>query len=461
MKTYSTTLLFLIMFTSTLFSQVTIGSGALSYARQSALSNNKSGYLNENRQTFFPNEKSIITEDFFNYHKHQITIPSNEDVALTIDYDRTIFGKESNEILLQLGIATQPAFLRTKDKKQVNISLVIDVSGSMDGMKLNLVKKALRKFVSSLSESDKLSIITFSTDAKVVFPSQEIAENKVKINQIIDNLEADGMTNLNAGMMLGYNEVSKNHHNLINSRVILMTDGETNTGVTNLSDIIENSLKYNKEGIEISTIGIGTSLDFDLLRELADKGKGSNYYIGEHDEDIYKVFEQELDGILYRVGDNQKVEIDLPSSWEIVQNYGYETKSKQIKKNCIVFNLENLSASSTRIILLRVKMGKGSLENDLIKTVLTFRSQGKPKSIKKELAYSTEHKSNDELKKNYHIALMAQSIKEACKANEQGQSYKTQSIIEDTIKMMKESSFYNDEDFQRVYKILLEYSPRK
>lgn len=461
MKTYSTTLLFLIMFTSTLFSQVTIGSGALSYARQSALSNNKSGYLNENRQTFFPNEKSIITEDFFNYHKHQITIPSNEDVALTIDYDRTIFGKESNEILLQIGIATQPAFLRTKDKKQVNISLVIDISGSMYGMKLNLLKKALRKFVSSLSESDKLSIITFSTDAKVVFPSQEIAENKVKINQIIDDLEADGMTNLNAGMMLGYNEVSKNHHNLINSRVILMTDGETNTGVTNLNDIIENSLKYNKEGIEISTIGIGTSLDFDLLRELADKGKGSNYYIGEHDEDIYKVFEQELDGILYRVGDNQKVEIDLPSSCEIVQNYGYETKSKQIKKNCIVLNLENLSASSTRIILLRVKMGKGSLENDVIKTVLTFRSQGKPKTIKKELAYSTEHKSNDGLKKNYHIALMAQSIKEACKANEQGQSYKTQSIIEDTIKMMKESSFYNDEDFQRVYKILLEYSTRK
>ena len=454
MKFYFITLLFF-LFSMATMSQVTIGSGSMPHARSMVLNIKPES---SSHRINLPNSKSIIPEDFFNYHKHDITIPSTQDVALSIDYDNVIFDKESGDILVQVGIATQPAYLRESKRNNVNISLVVDVSGSMGGMKIELVKKSLRKFVSALQNEDKLSIVVFSSDAKLLLPVGEVGENKTKINKIIDTMTPDGMTNLNAGMLMGYEEALKAHSSLTNSRVILMTDGETNMGEKNLDKIIENSLRYNKEGIEISTIGIGRSLDFDLLRELADAGKGSNYYIGEHDEDIYKIFDQELDGILYKIGSNQKVEIELPKGWNIEQCYGYETKST-LKDNKIELDLENLGASSTRIILLRVHTDKrNETSNELaVNAKLSYTRLGKNVVLEKNEPLRAEHSYSKELKKNYEIAFMAESLKEVCKSNELGRSYRAESAVDDAVKWMSESSNYEDGDFQRVFQIIKQY----
>jgi hypothetical protein len=65
--------------------------------------------------------------------------------------------------------------------------------------------------------------------------------------------------------------------------------------------IIKNSLVFNEKGIDISTIGVGKSLDFDLLKKLAEAGRGSNHFIGENEEDIQKVFIDELQSLVYQL----------------------------------------------------------------------------------------------------------------------------------------------------------------
>jgi len=78
--------------------------------------------------------QDVYVEDFINYHKHQITIPETEDVAITIDYDTSILNSK-DEFILQVGLATQEIKYRKK-RNTVNVNMVLDRSGSMSGSKI-------------------------------------------------------------------------------------------------------------------------------------------------------------------------------------------------------------------------------------------------------------------------------------------------------------------------------------
>jgi len=404
-----------------------------------------------------PRPETFIIEDFMNYHLHNITIPQNQDVALSIDYDNSLLGQK-DEFILQVGIATQPANLRNDKQNKVNVSIVIDVSGSMSGQKIESAREALRRFVSSLNNGDYLSIVVFEGEARVALPTTCLTDNRDRIYSIIRKIEAGGSTNLNAGMILGYKEASLFHSDKVNSRVILLTDGETNVGETKLERIADNSLTYNRKGIDISTIGVGQSLNFDLLRQLADRGRGLNHFIGEDSEDMYKVFNEELDALMYGVGKSPNLSVNLPRGWEILKCYGYKPQSES--SNSISINLNNLGASSTQIVMLKVKSNRRS--EGSISASLGYYNKDKYQSVEKSVRYDSERiKTNNEVEKNFDIAFMAQNLKDAALASNQGNSYKTQSILNNTISWMKDSPYFHDTDFKRVYDIVALYAPQK
>ena len=151
-------LLLVLVFISNLKAQYAVSSGSVSHTVSNGFySTNERGFLNEN---------TIIVEDFMNYHKHQIKIPKKNEVAVSIDFDNKIL--DSNDtFLLQIGIATQNVANREKSNK-VNVSLVIDNSGSMDGGALDKVKTALKAFVKGLKQDDIISIIKFDGNAHIV-----------------------------------------------------------------------------------------------------------------------------------------------------------------------------------------------------------------------------------------------------------------------------------------------------
>lgn len=447
------------LFSVSSFAQYGVSAGSLSYTRSSSNQNLRSEMKNNTRNIIsMPKPSAFIVEDFINYHKHKITIPRNEDIALSIDYDNTLSGN-CNEFILQIGVATQPANLRDNNKNKVNVSLVLDVSGSMTGSKIASAKEAMLRFAQSLNDDSYLAITLFDDKAWVVLPSTKLTKDRNKIYSTIKNIEANGYTNLNAGMMLGYKEAMKHHSAEVNSRVILLTDGETNTGECNHNKIVQNSSTCNQNGINISTIGVGQSLDFDLLRQLAEIGRGSNYFIGENPEDMEKVFQQELDALLYNVGKNTNLTIELPRGWSIVKTYGYQPQSEG--RNMATFNLPNLNASSTQIILMKVKRPNYGM-NNTITASLKYTQQEKQIVVAEETEYSSEKNyTSVEIFKNTEIAFMAQNLKDAAQAYSQGNSFKTKSILEDTAEWMKNSKNNTDEDFIRVYDILKSYIPPK
>lgn len=451
------------IFTISTAAQIGVSSGSLSYARDAASNNNSynnSGnrYSNKYENTVrMPKPETFIVEDFMNYHLHNITIPQEQDVALSIDYNNSLLSK-SDEFIVQVGVATQPANLRNDRQNKVNASIVVDISGSMSGQKIESAREALRRFVNSLNNGDYLSIVLFDNEARVALPATCLTNDRDRIYSIIRKIEAGGSTNLNAGMMLGYKQAILNHSDRVNSRIILLTDGETNTGETRLEQIANNSLTYNKKGIDISTIGVGQSLNFDLLRQLADKGRGSNYFIGEDSEDMYKVFDDELDALMYGIGKNPNLTINLPKGWEILKCYGYNPVSESA--NSISINLNNLGVSSTRIVLLKVKANNRN--EGSISARLSYNNKGKHETSEKAMKYNCNNPvTNSEVEKHYDIAFMAQNLKDAAKANNQGNYSKTETILNNTITWMKDSPCFNDGDFRRVYDIVALYAPQK
>ena len=424
-----------------------VSSGSVAMMRNNGMdSRNENGFLNE---------RMVIVEDFMNFHKHKITIPTSSNVALSIDYNNEIL-KNQNEFILQIGVATKTMNRNEKENGTVNVTLVIDRSGSMSGGKIENVKLAMKKYIAGLGENDYLSIVSFDSESRVDLAATTIGRRKEEFYRLIDNIYPGGSTNINAGMVSGYNEAMKFAGEKINSRVVLLTDGMTNCGETNLENIINNSKQFNDKGIDISTIGVGQQLDFSLLRSLSEAGHGSNHFIGENEEDIQKVFVDELESLLYQIGKNPKMTIELPKNFKIKEFYGYQPQI--IGENKITIDFENLNANATQIFIMKVE--KINSNSDEISVNLKYSKNNKSIILDKKIDYnSTTFSTNSEIKKNYQIAFMANNLKNAASEYTKKNIGNCSDIISKTINYADLNSDLNDIDIKRLYLILKKYNP--
>ncbi|SMP29883.1 vWA domain-containing protein [Chryseobacterium profundimaris] len=428
--------------------QFGVSSGSVSHTVSNGLSSvNERGFLNEN---------TIIIEDFMNYHKHQIKIPKKNEVALSIDYDNTILNSDDT-FLLQIGLATQNVSNRQHSNK-VNVSLVIDNSGSMGGGKLEKVKTALKVFVKGLKPEDIISIVKFDDTANLVLTSSKIKDVSGNLDSIIESIYPAGSTNIHSGMMMGYSEAQKHNTKDYNSKVILLTDGMTNSGITDPETILKQSKEFNDKGIDISTIGVGQQLDFDLLRKVSTYGRGSNYFIGDAEKDIQKTFKDELESLLYNIGKKPKLTINLPEGMRIHKFYGYQPN--YISNHQIEVELENLDCGQTQIFMMEVE--KNDLESSSISASLVYEKNDKIKNISSKKEYDAmTGTTQQELKKNFQIAKMATELKKAAKDFSQTNIGNTKRSMQNIINYYQSFCDKKDEDLRRIYDIALKYSPRQ
>jgi len=441
MKNMKTSLIvFTVLVVGFAWGQHGVSSGSYTMFQANGLNSyNESGRLNE---------RMIIVEDFVNYHKHNLKIPENSNPVLSIDFDNTLL---NDRFILQVGLATPYKDKLEKTDKQVNVSLVIDNSGSMSGGKMEFVKNALIAFIKELEDGTNLSIIVFNSVAEIRQKNLTLTNDRSAIHQVIHHIYPSGSTNINSGMLLGYEEIMKAHKPGMNSRLILLTDGMTNTGEVNHEIILANSKKFNDEGIEISTIGVGQSIDFDLLRSLAENGRGSNHFIGDSEKDIQKVFINEVESLLYNLGKETKVTIELPAGFKIAKLYGYKPVFESDSK--VIVNLENLNAGTTQVILMEVESDKSS--NLKISASLQYKVDGKTIHLNESFKYNSNRKKStqEEISKNYAIAIMADALKEYAGDFVKG-SNPTKTKIEASMKFTENHADLKDEDAKRMYDLL-------
>ncbi|MBF2076412.1 MAG: VWA domain-containing protein [Synechococcales cyanobacterium C42_A2020_086] len=164
----------------------------------------------------------------------------------------------------------------------LNLCLILDHSGSMNGRPLDTVKQAAYRIVDSLSPGDRLSIVVFDHRAKVLVPNQVI-ENPAAIKVEINQLRASGGTAIDEGMRLGIEELAKAKKDTI-SQAFLLTDGENEHGSNDrCMKLAELAATYN---LTLNTLGFGDHWNQDVLEQIADAAGGTLSYIQKPEEAV-------------------------------------------------------------------------------------------------------------------------------------------------------------------------------
>ena len=236
------------------------------------------------------------------------------------------YGKELVALQMGMNSGLSPEQI---EAGQFNLSVVVDRSGSMSGGNIEAVKEGLLLMVDTLDSNDILSIVVYQDYGEVLLPATPVTD-KAAIKELISSIHSAGSTNLYEGMVLGYTEVIKNIDSDRINRIMLLSDGMTNSGVTNLDQILAKSKEYNEQGIGITTIGVGTGFNFDLMHLLSTQGNGNFYFIDTAAK-LVEVFQEDIKYLLTPVAFDLHVSFTLTDGFEVAEVFGFDYKMKDGK----------------------------------------------------------------------------------------------------------------------------------
>ncbi|OYD87813.1 hypothetical protein CDG77_27330 [Nostoc sp. 'Peltigera membranacea cyanobiont' 213] len=194
-------------------------------------------------------------------------------------------------------------------RRNLNLSLVIDRSGSMAGAPLHHALKAAESVVDRLEPDDILSVVVYDDEIDSVVPPQAVT-NKATLKNSIRKVRAGGITNLSGGWLKGCEHVKTRLDPQKINRVLLLTDGHANMGIQDPKVLTATSAQKAEEGITTTTLGFAQGFNEDLLIGMARAATGNFYFIQSIDE-ATEVFSIELDSLRAVVGQNLKVTLEL------------------------------------------------------------------------------------------------------------------------------------------------------
>ncbi len=185
---------------------------------------------------------------------------------------------------------------QSDNRKPLNVAIAIDRSGSMSGPPLTEAKKCAIAMIERMSPDDRVAIITYDNDAEVVVPSSLVTD-RCAIQDRIRDITEGGATALHDGWLLAAEQVAKHQINKGLNRILLLSDGNANIGLTDTATIVDQCAKMAEAGITTSTYGLGHHFNEELMVAMAKAGLGQSYY-GESAVDLSDSFGEEFDLML-------------------------------------------------------------------------------------------------------------------------------------------------------------------
>ncbi|MEW6522708.1 MAG: VWA domain-containing protein [Bacillota bacterium] len=213
--------------------------------------------------------------------------------GLALSNDHILAGVPTNlYVLLEL---TAPR-VGDLSRLPLNLAAVLDRSGSMEGNPLSQVKRAAEFLVDHLDVQDCLAVVTYDDQVRVEHPAGPVVNREV-VRSAVRRIQAGGMTNLSGGLLTGVAQARIHAGPGRINRVLLLTDGQANVGLTSVSSLAGLARDLAQGGISLSTMGVGSWYNEDLLLAMAEAGKGNYYYI-DSAEKLPGIFADELQGLL-------------------------------------------------------------------------------------------------------------------------------------------------------------------
>lgn len=284
---------------------------------------------------------------------------------------------ESSHARLALGGADFFLCLRVKaavspeeKRPPLDLALVFDRSGSMnEDAKIGYVRKAARLVVDNLTRQDHVAFVAFNQDVQVLVPLHPVV-NREYLHHRIDELQAEGWTNLSGGLLEGCAQLDKRLKEPGRHHVILLTDGLANRGVTDANGLVGLVQRCSKRGITVTTVGVGIEYDEKVLARMAQAGGGRFVHVAKP-EQIPKALEQELGALLAVVAQNVKLKIELPPAVTVHRVFGRDDPRKP---GVVELALGDLTSGEERVVVLKCRAESNGMPTEpvALPAVLTY-----------------------------------------------------------------------------------------
>ncbi|MCK5809723.1 MAG: VWA domain-containing protein [Cocleimonas sp.] len=324
------------------------------------------------------------------------------------------------------------------DRTPANIAIVLDKSGSMGGNKIIHAKQAARMAVGLLNKEDIVSIVSYDNTVNVLVPATKVTD-KASIYAAIERMEANGGTALFAGVSKGAAEVRKFLSKDRINRVILLSDGQANVGPSSPTELGSLGASLSKDGMTVTTIGLGTGYNEDLMASLAGYSDGNHAFV-KNAEDLAQVFQYEFGDVLSVVAQDVEVMIQCKEGIKPLRVLGREAS---ILGQTIKTTMSQLYSEQEKYVMIEVEVpaGKADEQKALADVQISYHNmQSKQKNqltSTLQLAYSNsaheiKRALNKSVVKSATKQIANETSKKALSLRDQGQGEAARLLLQES-----------------------------
>lgn len=276
-----------------------------------------------------PPTDAVRIEELINYFNYDFSQAKRLANAPFLVSTETVAApwRTANRIIKVAIKADDPTVTKQSALPPANLVFLVDVSGSMsDNDKLPLVKSSLKMLTKQLRSQDTISIVTYAGRTQVTLPATKGSDTD-KILAAIDSLDASGSTNGEAAIKLAYQQAKIHYKKGGINRILMMTDGDFNVGVSDVDEMLDIIRRERDSGVSLSTFGFGEgNLNDHMMEQVADNGNGNYSYIDSLSE-AKKALVDEMSATFNTVAKDVKVQVEFNpqtvKEWRLI---GYENR---------------------------------------------------------------------------------------------------------------------------------------
>ena len=276
-----------------------------------------------------------------------------ELVACRIETDRGVVPADKPETAI-VKVTLAADRVASRERPPVNLALVLDRSGSMGGEKIARAREAAIAAVRRLDGRDMVSVVVYDHEVETLVPAQP-ARNSEWIEGRIAQITARGNTALFAGLSQGASELRKNLDTGRINRAILLSDGLANTGPSSPDEVGRLGAALMKEAISVTTIGVGTDYNEDLMTRVSGNSDGNSYFV-EKSDDLPAIFTKELGDVLSVVASRVRLTVRFRAGATPIECIG---RDGRIVDNTVTVDLNQLYGGQEKYLLIRVELAPG------------------------------------------------------------------------------------------------------
>jgi Ca-activated chloride channel homolog len=369
------------------------------------------------------------------------TFAAEESVTLRTAVDRPLLVKDSRGAPVVVKIEVEGCVAPKKARSPLNLAIVLDRSGSMSGAKLEQAKQAAALLVDQLDPEDILSLVVYESEIEVVVPAARLGNRRAEIRRLIERIETGGSTALYGGVETASQELREFLAKERINRVLLLSDGIANVGPSDNRSIADLGNRIAREGMSVTTIGLGSDYNETLMTALAEASDANYYHIADV-ETLPEVFEKELGELQTVVAREVIIEIRCPEGVRPIRFLG---RPGELKSQTETIGFATVSGGQKRELYLECLVEEGALGkvNEIANVALRYAGSAADQTSPVVVGYTEDEKL---VEKSVDRAIRAEAAifenavatEEAIALADQGNAAASRAVLDTQIAKLKE-----------------------